>query len=164
MTMRVRTHRGAKLAIPSGKFYTTSADQGKAWSEPEPLRYSDGRQVYCPACLAHAFCSPKNGRLYIITNILDAPTCGCDPRTTLQIAEVDLQTLRIIPETVTVIETRDAAAGQPETIRFSNWTRYEDRATQNTVLFMTGCPGDVGRHETCGVPPHCYRYDIILPG
>ena len=163
MTMRVRTHIGAKLAIPSGKFYTTSTDQGKTWSDPEPLRFTDGRQVLCPASLAHVFRSTKNGRLYIITNILAKPTVACDPRTTLQIAEIDMESLRVIPETVTVIETRDAAAGQVETIRFSNWRRYEDRETRNIVLLMTGCPGDVGRHETCGVPPHCYRYDIILP-
>ena len=161
MTMRVRTYPGARLAIPSGKFYATSADEGRTWSEPEPFRYTDGRQVYSPACLAHVFRSTRNGRLYLITNLLDQPTTGCDPRTTLQIAEVDMDSLRLIPETVTAIETRDARAGQPETIRFSNWRRYEDRETGHIVLLMTGCPGDVGRHETCGVPPHSYRYEVV---
>jgi len=163
MTMRVRVHSGAKLAIPSGKFYTISADQGKTWSEPEPLRFSNGQQLYCPASLAHVFRSTKNGRLYIITNILDKPTIGCDPRTTLQIAEIDMVTLRVLPETVTVIESRNLAEGQPENIRFSNWQRYEDRETKNIILVMTGCPGDVGRSETCAVPPHSYRYEIVLP-
>jgi hypothetical protein len=163
MTMRVRVHSGAKLAIPSGKFYTTSADQGKTWSEPEPLRFSNGQQLYCPASLAHVFRSTKNGRLYIITNILDKPTIGCDPRSTLQIAEIDMATLRVLPETVTAIETRNVDAGQPENIRFSNWRRYEDRETKNIILVMTGCPGDVGRSEICGVPPHSYRYEIVLP-
>ena len=74
-----------------------------------------------------------------------------------------MTTLRVMPETVTVIETRDVAAGQPANIRFSNWRRYEDRETRNIVLVMTGCPNDVGRYETCGVPPHCYRYEITLP-
>lgn len=60
---------------------------------------------------------------------------------------------------MTVIETRNEAEGG-RTIRFSNWARYEDRVTGNLILFMTGCPGNVGRHETCGVPPHNYRYEI----
>ncbi len=163
MTMRAYTPADVKLAVPSGKFYVTSADQGKTWSEPALLRFTDGRQVYCPSSLAHVFRARKNGRLYLITNILDAPTVACDPRSTLQIAELDPASLRVRPETVTTIETRDIAAGQPETIRFSNWRRYEDRVTGNPVLLMTACPGNVGRHETCGVPPHSYRYELILP-
>ncbi len=162
MTMRVRARPGDRLALPSGKFITTSHDEGATWSEPEPLRYTDGGQVYCPACLAHIFVAPRTGRLYLITNLLDAPTTGCDPRTALHLAELDSATLRVIRASVTIIEQRDAAAGQPETIRFSNWRRYDDRETGRPVLYMTGCPGDVGRHETCGVPPHSYRYDLIL--
>lgn len=163
MTMRAYTPSNFKIAISSGKFYATTSDQGKTWSEPELLRFTDGRQVFCPASLTHVFRATKNGRLYLITNILDRPTVACDPRTTLQIAEIDMTTLRVMPETVTVIETRDVAAGQPANIRFSNWRRYEDRETRNIVLVMTGCPNDVGRYETCGVPPHCYRYEITLP-
>ncbi len=163
MTMRAYTPGNFQIAVPSGRFFTTTSDQGKTWSEPELLRFTDGRQVYCPASLTHVFRSTKNGRLYLITNILDRPTVACDPRTTLQIAEMDLKTLRVMPETVTVIESRDAAAGQPANIRFSNFRRYEDRETRNIVLVMTGCPGDVGRSESCGVPPHSYRYEITLP-
>jgi hypothetical protein len=113
--------------------------------------------------LAYVFRSTKNGRLYIITNILDKPTIGCDPRTTLQMAEIDMAALRVLPETVMVKETRPSAAGQPENIRFSNWRRYEDRVTKNIILVMTGGPGDVGRSESCEVPPHSCRYEIVLP-
>jgi hypothetical protein len=163
MVMRVRTRQQSAVKVRSARYWTVSADAGQTWSEPQPLRYTDGRQVYCPACLAHVFRATANGRLYLITNLLNQPTTGCDPRTTLHIAEIDAASLAVIPETVTVIETRDAAAGQPESIRFSNWRRYEDRETGAVVLLMSGCPGDVGRHETCGVPPHAYRYDIELP-
>lgn len=163
MTMRAYTPANLPLAIPSGKFHVTSADEGRTWSEPAILRLTDGRQAYGPASLTHVFRSSRNGRLYLITNILDRPTVACDPRSTLQIAELDPQSLRVKPETMTVIETRDVAAGQPENIRFSNWRRYEDRENGHIVLLMTACPGDVGRHETCGVPPHSYRYEITLP-
>jgi hypothetical protein len=161
MTMRVRVDPNDGTTLPSGKFITTSRDLGRTWEEPQPLRYTDGTQVYCPASLAHIFVSSKNGRIYLITNFLDRPTQGCDPRTSLQIAELDPTTLRVIRDSLTTIETRQP--DQLETIRFSNWRWYEDRETRDIVLFMTGCPGNQGRHEACRVPPHSYRYDLILP-
>jgi hypothetical protein len=161
MTMRVRVDPNDGTSFPSGKFYTVTDDLGQSWSEPLPFRYTDGEQVYCPASMSNLFYYPGNGNLYLITNFLDKPTFGCDPRTTLQIAQLDIDTLRVIRDSITVIETR--RPDQPETIRFSNWWRYEDRETHNPILLMTACPGNVGRHETCAVPPHCYRYDIILP-
>lgn len=162
MLLRSRSSLNDGLPIQSAKFYTITDDLGQTWTDPQPLHYTNGEQVYCPANLAHVFVSGKNGRLYIITNILDAPTTQCDPRTTLQIAEMDPETIQIIRDTVTVIETRDVEGGQPDNIRFSNWRRYEDRENGNIVLFMTACPGDVGRFEGGGCPPHSYRYDIVL--
>ncbi len=164
MTMRSRNFPNDGMKIQSAKFYAISEDVGQTWTDPKPLQYTDGEQVYCPANLAHVFTSGKNGRLYIITNILDEPTTkGCDPRTTLHIAEMDPDTIQIKRDTVTVIATRDIEAGEPETIRLSNWRRYEDRENGNIVLIMTACPGDVGRFEGGGCPPHSYRYDIVLP-
>jgi hypothetical protein len=163
MTLRARKYEGDSTTVPSGRFHAVSTDAGRTWTDPAPMYYTDGGQVYCPACLAHVFLSSKNGRLYMITNYLDEPTVGCDPRTTLQIAEVDIDSLHVIRDTMTAIETRDAAAGQPKTIRFSNWRWYEDRETKNIVLHMTACPGNDGRHEDCGCPPHSYRYEIALP-
>jgi hypothetical protein len=164
MTLRSRSFPNDGLPLQSARFYTTSDDLGQTWTDPLPLRYTDGGQVYCPASLAHVLVSGKNGRPYIITNVLDAPTTrGCDPRTTLHIAAMDPTTLGIIRDTVTVIETRDVDAGEPENIRFSNWRRYEDRENGNIVLLMTAGPGDVGRHPGCGCAPHSYRYDIVLP-
>jgi hypothetical protein len=160
MAMRVCVGQNDGTTFPSGKFLAVTKDLGKTWSEPQPFRYTDGEQVYCPASMSNIFYYPRNGNLYLITNFLDKPTFGCDPRTTLQIAQLDIETLRVIRDSITVIETRQP--DQPETIRFSNWWRYEDRETQNPVLLMTGCPGNVGRHEACAVPPHSYRYEIGL--
>lgn len=162
MTMRVRTDPGDGTILSSGKFWTVSADLGKTWAEPEPLRYTDGSQVLCPANLANIFLSLKTGKLYIVTNILDRPTYGCRPRFTLQIAEMDMGSFRVLKNTVTVIDANDTAGGREPTTDFSNFRWYEDRETKDIVLVMTGCPGDKGRSETCGVPPHSFRYDIAL--
>ena len=165
MLMRVVVHREEGKIVPPGqRYFVTSDDLGRTWSRPEALRYGDGGDLYNPATLGHVFRSAKNGRYYFISNMYDQPVWASDPRWPLQIAELDPETLRIRRDTVTVIETRNEAEGQPETIRFSNWARYEDRETGNLILLMTGCPGNVGRHETCGVPPHNFRYEIELPG
>ncbi|MCK5119304.1 MAG: exo-alpha-sialidase [Candidatus Latescibacteria bacterium] len=160
--IRARFLNQPEAEWPSCKFFALSSDRGRTWSEPEPLRYTDGELAYSPACMGRVFRSKKNGRFYLITNLNDWPSHNCDPRSTLQIAEIDPETLGIIRETVTPIETRQP--GQPINIRFSNWRSYEDRETGEFVLFMTACPGDVGRKFDCGCPPHCYRYDICLPG
>jgi hypothetical protein len=164
MTMRVLVHQEtAPPGISGTRYVVTSRDLGKTWSDPEPLRFEDGQLLHNPACLGQLFHSTKNNRLYLISNILDRPVFGHDPRYPLCIAEIDRSTLRLKRHTLTTIETRDETRGQPETIRFSNWAGYEDRKTKNLFLFITGCPGNTGRHETCGVSPHSFRYEIELP-
>ncbi|NLX04809.1 MAG: exo-alpha-sialidase [Phycisphaerae bacterium] len=161
LTMRVHVHRDGGFES-GGRYYVTSDDMGRTWSEPQVMRYDDtGEKVHIPACLAHVLRSSRNGRLYMITNIVDEPAYACDPRTTLQIAEIEEPSLRVIRDSITVIESR--RPDQPEYIRFSNWARYEDRETGNLVMLMSENPGNVGRHEECGVEPHSYRYEIELP-
>lgn len=151
--------------LPAFKYYSVSGDNGKTWSEAKVLTYPDGSVIYSPRCLAHAFCSSKNNRLYIITNILDHATrgCACDPRHPLQIAEVDRNNFCVIPETITIIEDRKPEQGEPDNIRFSNWQWHEDRETKDIVLYMTACPGKCYRPPNSGCPSHSYRYDIRLP-
>ena len=161
MVIRARVSKGTKAELPGLKYYSTSSDGGKTWSEGAPLLYDDGAFPYSPACLGNVFRSKKNGRFYLITNINPEPGNNCDPRTALQIAEIDTKALRIIKSTVTPIETKTAE--QPPNIRFSNFRWYEDRETLDIVLFMTPSPGDVGRSLTCGCPGQSYRYDIRLP-
>jgi hypothetical protein len=164
MTLRVRVGADdTKVRLPSGKFWTTSDDEGATWATPRPFHYDDGAQAYFPASLGRVFQSTRNGRLYLIANYLDEPTHGCDPRTTLQIAEIDRRTFQIHRKTLTPIEARDESRGDASYIRFSNWQELEDRETGNLVLYMTPCPGDVGRYDACGASPHSYRYDIRLP-
>jgi hypothetical protein len=164
MTMRVLVHQEtAPPGISGTRYVVTSRDEGKTWSVPAPLRFEDGQILNTPACMGQIFRSGKNNHLYLIDNILDGPVFCHDPRYPLRIVEIDETTLRLKRGTLTTIETRDESQNQPETIRFSNWAKYEDRQTKNLILFITGCPGNDGRHEVCGVPPHSYRYEIEFP-
>lgn len=164
MVLRARTYPHTGQELPSLHYYTLSSDHGRTWSEPEPLIYDDGSYAYSPACLANVFRSSRNGRFYVITNFADAPCVNCDPRTKLQIAEIDTDAMRVKRDTVTIIEQQDKAAGQPDTIRFSNYRWYEDRETQDIVLHMTPGPDNAGWPEGSEMLSHAYRYDIRLPG
>jgi hypothetical protein len=165
MLIRARTFPDSPVEIPSARHYAVSDDGGMTWSEVEMLRYEDRGAVYSPACFGRVFVSSKNGRFYMITNILDKPSYGCDPRTKLQIAEIDMGSLRVKRDSVTIIEQWHE--GQQEQIRFSNFLWYEDRETGNPMLYMAPSPGpvvgDTPRSADVNVPPHCYRYEICLP-
>lgn len=163
-TLRARIYGNGqgKATGTSCRYAAFSDDLGKTWSVPEPLRYDDGGVVFAPASMGKGFYCPRTRHSYLITNMLDRPTTDCDPRTALQIAELDPQTMRLRRDTVTVIEQRDPERGDAPTIRFSNWSQYEDRETGELVVIMTGCPGNNGRHEQCGVPPHAYEYRIAF--
>ncbi len=172
MIIRTRTFPDSDVETPGAKFYAVSEDGGHTWTDGQMLRYEDRGAVYAPASFSRVFLSSKNGRLYLITNINDRPCYGCDPRTKLQIAEINMDTLRVIRESVTIIDQRHE--GQQESIRFSNFAWQEDRPTGNMILYMTPTTGPTGSWEAgdirdtprspdCAVPPHCYKYEIVLP-
>ena len=160
MVLRARTYPHTGQELPSLHYYTLSADDGRTWSEPEPLIYDDGSYAYSPACLANVFRSSKNSRFYVITNFADRPCINCDPRNKLQIAEVDTATFRVKKDSVTIIEQQDKAAGQPDNIRFSNFRWYEDRETQNVMLHMTPGPDNAGWPQAYRPPLCAYCYEI----
>ncbi len=156
--LRARTYPHTGQEAPSQHYYAISENDGKTWSEPEPLLFDDGSYAYSPACFIGAFRSSKNGRLYVMTNLADGPCVNCDPRNKLYIAEIDTDTFRIKKDTVAFIMRNSKKAGEPDTIRYSNFRWYEDRETQNIVLFVTPCGG-----EGEGMNSHSYRCDIELP-
>jgi len=162
----VALRQGAMLAsqdhpgVTSCKLFSVSEDKGKTWCAPRPLTYEDGRYVYSPRSYQDVFLSSKNGRPYIILNISDEPAFNCDPRTSLHIAEIDMQSLCLKRNTVTVIETKHEQ--HQSNIRFSNWQMIEDHQSGNLLLFMklhTSQHGPVHSGYDC----NSYRYEIMLP-
>jgi hypothetical protein len=164
VSLRARRLADAPLEIPGCKHFALSADSGLTWSDAGPLLYDDGGYVLSPASYSEVIRSAKNGRLYLITNFIDVNPINCDPRTVLQIAEVDTTVPCVIRDSLTVIDQR--SPDQPP-IRLSNFCTYQDRETGDIVLHMahTTAPHegvDVPRTAGCGIPPHNYRYDIHL--
>lgn len=144
----------------SVKLFAFSDDNGQTWSQAKPLTYEDGTYVYSPTSFPDTVCSAKNGRAYVVMNINDSPSYGCDPRTSLQIAEIDTETCCVKKNTVAIIDTKHEE--HYLRVRFSNWSMAEDRETKNLLLFMkldmcTSCP------IRYGYDLNCFRYEIVLP-
>jgi hypothetical protein len=146
-----------ELGFPNVKLYSVSEDEGRTWSEPEPLTYQDDKYVNTSVSFSSAFCSAKNGRVYVILNILNRPFEGCNPRSTLHIAEVDTESFSVKRDTITII---DELQGEHDYhTGYSNWEMLEDRDTRNMLLFMKLENGPVYD----GYDWNLYRYEIELP-
>ena len=162
LMMIIRGCAAALQAFPGVKFFAISKDGGRTWGPAVPLTYPDGGWVHSPACLPNLFRSSKNGKLYLIANIVSEPCRQSDPRYPLVIAEVDPKYFWVLPETVTVIEDRQPH--HPRGVRFSNWQRIEDRETGNPIIYMTEGRCDSIIPDTEGtICPHAFRYEIKLP-
>ena len=142
---------------PSVKHISVSDDHGQTWPAPKPLTFEDGKYVYSSTSFGSTFCSSKNGRVYIIANILNGPNQGCLPRNVLHIAEITQDTFRVKRDTVTVIE--EVHEEHTSLVGYSNWGMLENRDTKNLNLFMNLENGPVND----GYDWNAYRYEIAFP-
>ena len=143
--------------FPTVKLYAVSEDDGRTWTELRPLTFEDGTYVYSSVSFASAICSAKNGRAYVILNILNRPFQGCLPRVALHIAEIDKDTFSVKRDTITVIE--EVHDEHSYLVGYSNWGMLEDRYTKNLLLFMKLENGPVyDGYDFCS-----YRYEIEFP-
>ena len=142
---------------PCVKLFTVSADDGRTWTEPRPLTFDDGKFAYSSTSYSETICSSRNGRVYVILNILNRPNRGCLPRAVLHVAEIDQDTLCIKRDTVTVIE--ELLEDHSHQVGYSNWGMLQDRYTENLLLFMKLENGPVYD----GYDYNSYRYEIELP-
>ncbi len=159
----MRGNNSGWQALPGVKFFSISRDGGKTWGPPAPLCYPDASFVHSPGSYPNLFRSSKNGRLYIIANILPEPCRHCDPRYPLKIAEIDQDYFWVLPETEAVIQDREERHGK--CIRFSNWRRFEDRVSGNPVICLTEARIDaiIPDPEEQPIITDSYRYEMKLP-
>ncbi len=142
--------------LPGYKWMITSSDGGKTWSDVEPLRYSDGGELYSPSSISKLFRHSK-GRLYWIANIVPSNPRGNSPRYPLVIAEIDERNLGVKRESVTVIDTR--REGEAEFLQFSNFGIYEDRQNRDIVVTL---PRLSVQRETDDWTAPCMKYSITV--
>ena len=146
--------------IPALKSFAISEDNGRTWTKPATLCYEDGSYVYSSASYPDTFCSSKNGKPYVIININEKPTMGCDPRSMLQIAELSTDPVAVKRDTVAIIDEK--LPEHHHMARYSNWILFEERETKNMMLFMKFQMSESSPIRN-GYDFNCHRYEIILP-
>jgi hypothetical protein len=159
--MVMRGSNNKKPHLPSYKWYSVSEDGGYHWSELKPWTYADGSNFFSPSSCSQLL-RHSSGRYYWIGNICPSNAYANTPRYPLVIGEVDPQSMLLIKETVTVIDTDwlDKAETQMPTVlppvvnangapnesgvQLSNFMVYEDRENRDIVLHMNRLPGGGG--------------------
>ncbi len=158
--MIMRAGKPSNGNFPGVKFYSISEDGGMSWSEPKILKYEDGSPMYSPSSMVQVFRWQATGGIYLITNILDSDDIihNCDPRYPIQLAKINEETLCVEKDSITVIEDRKDE--QAANIRFSNFVWIEDKQSGALRVYMTACPGDVGKKPGDNVPLDSFEYVI----
>jgi hypothetical protein len=116
--------------LTSYRWCSVSADDGRRWTKPEPWTYDDGQPFFSPASMSQLL-RHSSGRYLWIGNISPSNCRANDPRYPLVIGEVDGRSLRLIRNTILVIDTK-----RPEEpgVNLSHWWGFEDRATKEVVI------------------------------
>jgi hypothetical protein len=129
-------NRGSHTATTAGrKWVSLSADGGKSLGPIEELRYADGTRFYSPSSIHRFVRSSRNGVLYWVANIVDAPPSGNRPRYPLQIAAIDEERAAVVRESVVVIA--DRRPDEPEGLALSNFGLLENRETLDLEIYIT---------------------------
>ena len=154
-----------RCGIYSTRYTTVSEDGGMTWTEPTPLVYDDDSTVWTPASPHRFFPSSKTGKTYLLANILPGPVYGQTPRYPLTIAEFDTNRLRVLRDTVQIIQ--DLPEGAPKSRRYTNFSMYEERGTGDLILLMAEQPKKVEFEEMTrpeDMEADCIEFRVRLHG
>ncbi|RKX33767.1 MAG: hypothetical protein DRP71_09385 [Verrucomicrobia bacterium] len=138
--------------IPGYRWFALSDDDGRTWTEAEPWTYDSGTTFHSPSSCSQLV-AHSSGRLYWIGNLCDKNPEGNLPRYPIVIAEVSMDSGRLIEDTVMVIDDRRPEDG--EFVTLSNFYAREDRESGTIKLHMLrwtkggtrGFQGDCMLHE-----------------
>jgi hypothetical protein len=159
LAMVLRGDNSAYPERPGYKWLCFSTDDGRHWSEPEPLGCTEGEPIESGSNGSVLLRSCRNGKAYWIGNLaLDGERANANwPRSPLVIAEVQEAPFALRRETITVIDRR--APGEPPLTQMSNFRYYQDRLTGDVVLFLSR----YGEHDPENwKQADYYRYRVSL--
>ncbi len=142
LLMILRGSNARNPSLPSYKWMSVSSDDGDTWSQPQPWRYDDGRPFFSPSSMSFLL-KHSSGRVFWVGNIHPENCNGNDPRTTLVIGEVDVNSLLLQRASVFAFDAKqpaDDARGQALLGTFDGkldlshvWV-LEDRRTSELVI------------------------------
>ena len=122
-----------KEQLPSHKWFAVSHDDGQTWSKTEPWTYDDGSSFFSPSSMSRLI-THSSGRCFWVGNITPENCAGNLPRWPLVIGEVEPKSLRLMRQSLVVVDSEqpgDAAQGR---LDISHVTALEDRQTHEIIL------------------------------
>ncbi len=139
--MVMRGSNDRKPELPAHKWFSTSDDNGRTWSTPQPWKYSNGESFYSPSSCSQLL-THSSGRIFWIGNINDKNPRGNLPRYPLVIGEVDRSNLQLVRDSICTVDSR--RPGDPEKLLLSNFFAREDRETGHVLVHCSPINRDVG--------------------
>ncbi len=135
--MVMRGSNGGKadpdFKLPSYRWFAVSRDGGQSWSVPEPWTYEDGCPFFSPSSMSALF-KHSSGRWFWAGNLTSGNCRGNLPRFPLVIGEASPKTLKLVEESVLVLDTEQTRDKQRGRLDLSHLTLIEDRKTKEIVL------------------------------
>lgn len=132
--MVMRGSNAGNPSLPGHKWYCTSEDGCRTWSEVRPWGYTDGSLFHSPSSYS-SIIKHSNGRYFWVGNICEENPDGNGPDFPIVIGEIDPESLFLRKETVHEIDTY--RQDDPAHMHLRNFSLYEDRYTGDLVMRMT---------------------------
>jgi hypothetical protein len=135
--MVMRGSNGGKLdpqnLLPSYKWYSISEDGGETWTKPEPWCFEDGEPFFSPSSMSALF-KHSGGRCFWAGNMTKVNCQNNLPRWPLVIAEINVNSLRMIRSSVITVDTQHEEDLSQGRLDISHLTLIEDRQTKEIIL------------------------------
>jgi len=135
--MVMRGSNGGKadpsFKLPSYRWFSVSRDDGKTWSTPEPWTYDDGQPFFSPSAMS-TLLKHSSGRCFWIGNLTEENCQGNLPRWPVVIGEVNPKSLKLVRDSVLVVDTQLEADKSQGRLDLSHFKVLEDRKTKEIVL------------------------------
>jgi hypothetical protein len=132
--MIVRGSNETMLEKPGAKWYSISADEGATWTAPQPWTDTDGALCYSPSSCSQLL-QHSNGNYYWLGNLTPENPQGSYPRYPLVVAQVDPHSLKLIRESVFIIDT--SQPGEELPVMLSSFVAHEDRETGDILVYLS---------------------------
>jgi hypothetical protein len=141
--MVMRGSNAGNTSLPGHKWYCTSEDGCRTWSEVRPWGYADGALFHSPSSYS-TIVRHSTGCSYWFGNICEENPDGNGPGYPVVAGEIDQDSLMLRRDTVCRIGTYRKE--NPAPVHLRNFSVYEERSSGDLIMRMTRLWVDKARH------------------
>lgn len=156
IVMFIRGSNEQILDQPGVRWISISNDEGDTWSPPEPWTDTAGELCHSPSSTSQIM-RHSNGEYYWLGNLTRENPQGSYPRYPLVIGRVDPDSLQLIRDSVTVIESQQPGDESP--VMLSSFVAHEDCETSDILVHLSPAFAHVPTNHWTG---KAYLYRIAI--